>query len=238
MILTLLEELGFKKAEAELYLALHKHGASTVSELARTSGVARRSVYDTLDELRHKGVVSQITQNNSQVYRACTPETLHELYTQRIKQLENELQNTTKHKEANTPKVELYTGRQGIKLILADILQTSNEHWSFGHLEHLGETMKYPILQFLKRKEEAGHKEKFLGEEKKEFAKIKNGEYRVLPQKHMPPTPVIIYENSVALFIETENPYTIKITHPTVAESYRQYFKKYWNEAKPIKQHD
>lgn len=230
-IASMLEELGFSNTEAQLFITLRKHGACTVSELARKSGIARRSVYDNLNPLMHKGIVSSVKENDTQVYRACAPKALSELYSQRIALVTKELQTLTVPTSGKEPTVELFTGRQGIKLILADIIENSDEHWAFGHLEHLHETMKHPIQQFLRRKEQSNHTERFLGEKGVPFNTIQKGEYKVLPKKHMPPAPVIIYANSVALFIETENPYTIKITHPTVAQSYREYFKKYWDIA-------
>ena len=58
--LEILEEIGLSKNEAKIYLTLLDLGSATASKIADTSKMHRTTVYDALDRLVQKGIVSHI----------------------------------------------------------------------------------------------------------------------------------------------------------------------------------
>lgn len=73
---TNLENLGLSKQEAMVYLSCLKLNESSASNIAKTAGLQRTTVYHTLKALAKKGLVSVNFKNRERVYRAQNPNTL------------------------------------------------------------------------------------------------------------------------------------------------------------------
>lgn len=73
---SVLQTFGLTPRQAEIYLALRKHGQLPVLELARRTGIPRVSVYAVVDELARLGIVSQITKNKRKIVEAHAPRML------------------------------------------------------------------------------------------------------------------------------------------------------------------
>ena len=72
-----LEKLGLNKNEAKVYLALIYKGQATAQELVKSVGVHRNIVYDNLEKLIDKGLVSVIN-DNKKVFIAEKPSAIIE----------------------------------------------------------------------------------------------------------------------------------------------------------------
>ena len=66
----ILEEFGLTKNEVKIYLTLLKMGRALAGEITEKSGIHRRNVYDSIERLMKKGLVSFIIQNNRKYFRA------------------------------------------------------------------------------------------------------------------------------------------------------------------------
>ena len=60
-----LEELGLTNAEAKIYIALLELGSSQAGKITEKTGIHRRTVYDAIERLIEKGLISYIKQNNN-----------------------------------------------------------------------------------------------------------------------------------------------------------------------------
>jgi len=69
-----LEAAGLTKNEAKLYKLLLHLNTANITELAKRSGIHRRSVYDVLMRLSEKGLASYIVAEGVKVYAANNPE--------------------------------------------------------------------------------------------------------------------------------------------------------------------
>ena len=86
-----LNHLGLTDGEAKVYLSLLKLGSAKVGSIVRDSTISYSKVYDVLQRLSMKGLVSQIVIENIKRFNAVEPYRLHEY----IKRKEEEL-NTQK----------------------------------------------------------------------------------------------------------------------------------------------
>jgi predicted transcriptional regulator len=86
-----LNHLGLTDGEAKVYLSLLKLGSAKVGAIVRDSSISYSKVYDVLQRLSMKGLVSQIVIGNIKHFNAVEPYRLHEY----IKRKEEEL-NTQK----------------------------------------------------------------------------------------------------------------------------------------------
>ena len=62
-IKTQLEFLGLSERESRVYLSLLDLGPTTTSKLIRKTGIASSKIYDVLEKLTHRGLVTHIIQN-------------------------------------------------------------------------------------------------------------------------------------------------------------------------------
>ncbi|MBI5391010.1 hypothetical protein HZB02_05975 [Candidatus Woesearchaeota archaeon] len=76
---SLLLKLGLNKNEAKVYLKLLAHGSSTAGNLIKATGFHRNIVYDNLEKLVDKGLVSFILEGKKKVFMSAAPEMISDL---------------------------------------------------------------------------------------------------------------------------------------------------------------
>jgi len=150
-IAQVLEKIGLEEKESKVYLALLELGTADVSDIAKKAGIKRPTCYLVLDDLKNKGLVSQVPAKVN-LFTAESPEKLQgemykkmELYKRFLPNM-LALFNAKKEK----PKVQLFEGKEGIKLIYEKIYK-ANEVWFFGTTK---EAQKYDpegLNEFIQR---------------------------------------------------------------------------------------
>lgn len=230
-----LNEIGLSNGEAKVYLALLKLGSTIVSKLKEETELHRTTIYDFLEKLLNKGLVSYVITNNVKYYSAADPDKLVEFIKEKeekIKEVMPRLKELSDFKKTET-KVEVYKGKEGYKTFLNDVIKTKKDIIAFGIDESLFKE-KFPIIleQYFKKEAEAGIKERLLTSEKVRYIyKKKTVTYRYIPEKYFGPTPTMVYGNKVMNLIW--EPLTIiLIENKGLAESYRKHFEMLWEMAK------
>src|SRR3989338_9161192 len=114
-----LEKVGLNSNEARVYLALLELGPSLVGKITEKSKVHRRTVYDVLESLIDKGLVSYIVEINRKVFEATEPERLLELLKEREKEIKEILPELQTKKNASRRKQEatIFRGKKGLRTI-------------------------------------------------------------------------------------------------------------------------
>lgn len=114
-IVTALQQLGFAKAEADVYLALVRHGSLNGYQIAKLMNLSRSSVYAALNTLYRRNCVFLLP-GASNAYRAEEPQTLmarlKEDYTRTADSLAEELRALS----PNTPELRFFnvSGRDNV----------------------------------------------------------------------------------------------------------------------------
>ncbi|PIN86904.1 hypothetical protein COV19_02760 [Candidatus Woesearchaeota archaeon CG10_big_fil_rev_8_21_14_0_10_44_13] len=90
MYKNLLRKIGLTDGETKVYLALLEHGPSTVGPIVKTSGIAYSNIYEVLQRLAEKGIVSYVTKQKTKYYQAYDPEKLMEYVEKQQKKIEEE----------------------------------------------------------------------------------------------------------------------------------------------------
>ena len=143
-------ETGLGKSEVEIYLALLRSGKATVTRLTQETGIHRTYIYDVLEKLKEKGLVSQITEENKQYFQAADPERIKGYLLEKIENVENlipELNKIRAKKEETS--VEIYKGKEGIKTILNDIIKIGEDYYGIGAVKQFEELLPIFCKQFL-----------------------------------------------------------------------------------------
>jgi sugar-specific transcriptional regulator TrmB len=233
-----LEEAGLTQSEAKVYLSLLEKGSSRAGEITKHTSIHRRSVYDAVERLIEKGLVSYIKTNNRKYFEAVAPERLLEMLKERednIKQILPELHLLRKFSDEKK-EVQFFRGKQAIKTVFDDQIKEGKEVLLFGDAVNVDEIVKYYFPHFDKERVEKGIKVRMLFDEsarkEKYLSKIPLSDIRFIKKGNKAPTSTNIYGNKVSIIIWEENPKAILIADSSLAESFRAYFEFMWNIAK------
>lgn len=230
-----LQEAGLTPIEARVYLTLLEHGALLAGVISRKSGVHRRSVYDVMDRLIEKGLVSYIVKNNRRYYEATNPTKLLELLHEKEAAIQKALPELKSKYESRKEKQEtlFFRGREGIKAIFDDQLQ----HKDIFVLAATGywNTVSKPFFsQYDLMRKKLGVKQKmiFSSDMRSSVENIPLSEKRYLP-KYETPVSMGIYGDKVSIIMWTSTPFAILIKEKAIADAYRNYFNTLWKIARP-----
>jgi len=233
-----LEEAGLTAIEVRIYLALLEKGSIRAGEITRHTGIHRRSVYDAIERLVEKGLVSYIKTNNRRYFEAAPPERLLELLKEKennMMQLMPELQLLGKFSEEKK-EVVFFRGKQAIKTVFEDQIKEGKPIMVFGNAVNVNEIVEYYFPHFDKQRIEKNISVRMLFDEsarKEEYLnKIPLAEIRFLKKGSKAPVSTNIYANKVSIIIWEKNPKAILITEPALAQSFTTYFELMWKTAR------
>jgi sugar-specific transcriptional regulator TrmB len=136
-----LKELGLNKGETKVYSTLVSSGAARVNKIHEATGIERRNIYDILNKLIEKGLVSYINENGTRLYNVGTPEKIMNY----ILEKETKLEEIKKEAETIIPELnkalsarreeiyaEIYRGGEGMKTVFEDSLNYPEIYWIGG----------------------------------------------------------------------------------------------------------
>lgn len=228
--------LGLTETEAKVYIALLKRGNSLAGKITKETGLHRRTVYDTIERLIEKGLVSYIETNNKKHFEAVNPERLVDMLKEKesilLSQLNQlkELYKTTKEKKETL----FFRGKQSLKYVFDDQIKEGKEILFMGKLLQVEEILKFYFAKYDAQRIEKKINIKMLFdiESKGLFKNIPLSEVRCLSNWNSSTMSTYIYGNNVSLVIWDNEPVAILIRQKEVAEGFRNYFNMLWQIAK------
>jgi sugar-specific transcriptional regulator TrmB len=234
-----LKELGLTDNEVRIYLLLLKEGMLNPTEIAQKLGLHRGYVYDALERMQEKEVISVILKANKKHFQATSPENLIELLKFKLENFEKivpELIKLENLKKEET-KVELHKGKRVYRVLLKDMIATlkkNDEAYLVGIDEEVLITEVEPIYlkQYINTIKSKKIKEKIIIKTGGKKLKNTNLQYKELDERYIGKTAQIIYTDKVAIFILGVPYYLIIIENKDVAETYRKQFNLLWSIAK------
>ena len=232
-----LEKFGLDKNETVVYLACLYLSSALASAVAKIANIPRASIYDILERLMQKGIVSFSIQNGKKYFSAAPPEQLIKLLEDQKTALEQALDELKilQKKEEIAPKIQVYTGKEGLKTVLNDIVRTKKTIYAYGAAGLSEKTLKWDFPKIIEARVKEGIKFKvifdksFLAQEKK---KLLLTEVRFISKSFEDLTFTEIYGNKVAIFIYSKSPSVVLIESEEVVKSYKRYFDILWETAK------
>lgn len=124
-----LEKLGLDEKESKVYLALLELGEANIQRIAKKSGVKRTTVYDIIESLKEKGLLSSVTRHKKILYSAEDPRTLEEKLEEKKHTLRRILPELLSIANAldKKPRIRFFEGIEGIKEVYKDALGYSDQ---------------------------------------------------------------------------------------------------------------
>ncbi len=137
--------LGFTPRLAQLYLACLRRSSGTAAELAQAAGLKRTTVYELLDELCQRQLLSESSDGNRRIYVAENPEQLLRIESEREEMLHKLLPQLNElyadHK--TQPRVRYFEGLEGLRLVHEELLRQPNggEYFYIGSILSFARTL-------------------------------------------------------------------------------------------------
>lgn len=119
----LLRKIGLTDGETRVYLALLELGPSTVGPIVKKSGIAYSNIYEVLQRLAEKGLVSFVTRQMTKYFQAYDPEKLRDYLEKQESEIQKEKAELNKilpalkkiSEEAGEKlEAEVYIGMKGV----------------------------------------------------------------------------------------------------------------------------
>jgi len=119
-----LMSLGLTEGEAKAYIAMIETGSSTVGPIAKKSGISYSKIYEVLQRLIDKGVVSFIVKGKMKYFQAINPSLLHRFLDRQIIEIEKNkdklkeiVPQLEKHFKSSEEKheAEIFVGFKGLR---------------------------------------------------------------------------------------------------------------------------
>lgn len=112
----ILEELGFSKREIKAYIALLRLGSTTVGEIIKKTSIPSSKIYEVLNRLQNKGLVSYVIIRNIKHYQASDPAAIINSLDDKRKKVAELLPSLEAQKEfiGKRQSVEIYEGQKAI----------------------------------------------------------------------------------------------------------------------------
>lgn len=239
-----LEKLGLNRNEARVYLGILKKGQANASDLVKIVGVHRNIVYDNLEKLMDKGLVSYVNEGGKRKFIAEKPQAIIEFLESKQKDIDKKIEtarefmpriNKMLNESKSKQEVSVSRGAAGLKKVLSDIVQAPTS-WSIGitnnSVEILGET--YWKNYNLKKKESkttewllwnSDFKNTVIGDNKR-------SKHRILPKELDQVTETIMYSDKVAIFVFSLEPIVIVIENKEIFDMFRNHFDFLWGLSK------
>jgi len=236
-----LQSLGLSERESRVYQVLLNIGPTTITKLIAATGIPSSKIYDVLERLEQKGLVTHILVKNKKEFHPVNPEKLFDLIKEKeriINDILPRLQGLYEEKREEI-QAEIYKGKEGIKHIFEDILKEGREWCALGASGKAAFTLPYYMPHFYKRMKKKRIKLNILfvdteitRKQAGELKDYKNIKIKFLPKIIKNLMVIFIYNNKIVIIpitpvIETM-PLAILIKSKESADSYRDYFKWLW----------
>lgn len=226
-----LVRLGLTKREARAYVALLKMEEGSAGEIAEMSKEDRTNIYDSLNGLVKKGLAGCSHHGKHTVYRVAPPERLKEYIDEKNRVFDQLFPDLNEIYKSYRPKavVETYSGKEGIKTVLRDLLKEGKSFVGFGATDKLMVLMPEFGRTYMRERE----KKRIFGRQfcaqGEKVLLSKYSEFKRMPRQFAGPATTLIYGDKVLILLWFMDPQvSILIKSKEASRAYRNQFEFMW----------
>lgn len=235
-IIDTLKSLGLDEKQTKVYLACLELGTGTIHDVSQKSGIKRTSIYNFLDDLKQKGVISEVIEKNKITLVAVDPNSLvlkAEKQFEDMKKILPELMGIY-NLPSNKPKVRFYEGIDGIKNAYEDMVQSGEDIYGYSDYDKMFTTMPNEYLWTIpegrvKRKMKffCIAKDGLRGREVKSMDTKQLRETKLVKDVEFD-TEINIYGNKVAMFSFRRPGAAVIIEDGAIATTFKTIWRVWW----------
>jgi sugar-specific transcriptional regulator TrmB len=246
MELEILRKIGLSDGEITVYSALLEAGSSPVRRVHEMTGIERRNIYDILNKLIEKGLVTYMNENRKRLFQVSHPSSI----TGYIEEKKQRLESTKKEMDGLLPGIiekfasrrpeisaEVFRGWDGVKAVWEDTLNYGETYW-IGSGRYVPRGAPHFFQSWNRRRIKRGVK--WVNLMRHEMRKEREKPLQLEEMRFLPPefsgNPVVIavFGDKTANFIFGDEIFAFVVESRKLAENYRSYHRYLWdNAAKP-----
>jgi len=245
---SLLEDIGLTKSEISVYLALLELGSSTTGKIVDKAKVSSSKIYEVLDKLIQKGLVSFIIKSGIKYFQASSPERIMGY----MEEKENKLSEQKNELEKLLPELKIkqtlskynseatiFKGIEGAKTAFDDVLTSLNkgeEYYVMGASELIPSFSIFIRQHHMKRiKKGIGVKLLFSEQAKDWVENLKDikklTEIKFAPSQLLASSFILIYKNKILITVISKRDITMfRIESKEVTDSFKSQFELLWTQ--------
>jgi len=244
MDLDALLKLGLNKKEAQTYVALLELGSTTTGSIIKKTKIPSSKIYQILDSLISKGLVSYIITANKKYFEAADPSKFDSLLREkeeRLKQFEKELKTTIdellKRQELSKKisRAKIFEGFKGIKTLeerIMSLVEKGDIVYFIGTPKIENPSLAAYFRGLHRRRIKKGVLYKIIKNYDTGVEKFVDDlpltEVRYMPQGFKTPTLFKVFKNIVAIIMYSPIAIAFVMENEYIAKSFRTYFDMLW----------
>jgi sugar-specific transcriptional regulator TrmB len=237
-------KIGLTEGEAKVYLALSGLGSSTVGPIVKKSGVAYSNIYDILNRLIDKGMVSFIVKNKTKYFQAAPPSDLANYLDKKEKEISAQKESLKKilpdleklQEIKPSQEAEIFLGKKGLRTayekLYKDAKKGDEALFFYIHEEKYGEESNLfynSMTDFFKKTKNKGICNK---DYKKSWFAKKSKHLNMKFVDTPLPGNIDIFKDSVLIVSWRDTIFSVLIHSQPLADHLRDYFNEMWKIAK------
>ncbi|MFC2143175.1 TrmB family transcriptional regulator [Candidatus Aenigmatarchaeota archaeon] len=244
----ILQKLGLTKSEIEVYVTLLRLGSSTITPIKNKINIHPSKIYEHLNNLKKKGLVSYIKKQDARYFIASEPESITRILKEKMEALEKMKPDVSNlitalksipREKIEEPPAMIYEGTEGFKQMIRmlgiDTLEKGDTYYVLGAKEIPVMHMTGFFKDFHKERIKKGIKVKILFNFNarriaKERAKQTLSESKYLPKKIPIPSYLVISKDRVAILYSTlrKSSFCVVIRNQEIVNGHLQFFNMMW----------
>lgn len=232
-----LKTLGLTQGEIKVYSAVLHIGSSSINNIHERIGMERRAIYDIINKLIEKGLLTYTVEKGRRTYQCSSPNKLKDEVNKRIeslKEFEKRIPEIEEIYKSSKPKInaEIFRGSEGIKAVWEDMLNFKEIRW-IGSGRYVPK--KFPLWFTHWNKRRIHQKVMWINlmraEMRAEIKKPMQYERMKFLPKEFSGNPIVIsiYGDKVANFTFREEWFAFIIQSRDISENYKKYHKFLWD---------
>jgi len=239
----LVQALGLSEQEIAVYLAALELGEANIQEISRKSGVKRTSIYNFIDTLKERQLLSEIKKGKRKLYSAVSPHHLVDEQKSKVASVERlipqllAIQNNVK----NMPRVSFFEGIEGLKEIYRMTLREKQIIYAWEDLDRALDVLPPAFLKWYTEERTAKRiPARCIDRDTKSAREwtAKNDvrlarESRFIVSEEFG-TEINVFGHKVAFFRwDKQNPFGVVIEDKGIATALRVAWTELWNRLEP-----
>lgn len=239
-----LTEFGLDEKEIQVYIGLLALGETTAGIIANKIKMQRELTYIVLRRLEIKGIISTVIKDKKKRFRAIGPALLLEKLEEKkalMKKVLPQLKQLENTSSSFKPKIEVFEGNEGIKVIYNRIFnfyeknKSSHPLLGYGSAGKFEEVLRWSLQHFIDKRVKLGihfkgiYNRDALGVLKKN---LPLADIRFVNKKLQSSTFYLLYPEHVAIIIFSEEIMVVLLTSKEAYNSHKIYFDLLWQQAR------